>query len=420
MSPKLSDEPVVGLKMARMFASESPEPGILMVTREYPWDMRFGIGRSLTPLVDEMKSRGYRVLYLHQGHVTDLRRQARQKILETLVRAPFIQSRSDRMALASAWVERLDMGFLAYQMAQENAYRYVHLHDPWLAIGFWLAMRRHMPCAAARIRWGITEHGFGSYAQAAAVDGLPQGPWARRLLTGLERFVVARSDWVIIPTKIGRDRLLKDLGLDGPPVGWHVIPHARPNLSSMSKLEARRMLGWSQDWIIILAIGRLVSLKRFDAVAKSFIELSRVYQNLHLCVLGAGDDRSWEKTIREQGLGERFMLMCADDVSPYLHAADLYVSASATESFGLANLEALSAGLPVICTNVGAVQEVVGKSALLIKGDLSDLISAIQSLLDSDVKRATLSRAALSHVSSWPTVNVVATRYLDAYGLAYE
>ena len=104
-----------------------------------------------------------------------------------------------------------------------------------------------------------------------------------------------------------------------------------------------------------------------------------------------------------------------DDVAPYLHGADLYVSASSTESFGLANLEAMCTGLPAICSPVGGVAEVVGDGAWLVPNEVSSLASSIAALAADAALRQDWARRALARAATWPGVEAITQRYVEIY-----
>jgi glycosyltransferase involved in cell wall biosynthesis len=115
------------------------------------------------------------------------------------------------------------------------------------------------------------------------------------------------------------------------------------------------------------------------------------------------------------GFSERLQISVSDDMAYWLRAADLYVSCSATESFGLANLESLTAGVPSICTAVGGVPEVVGTGAMLIAADASDLPEALELLLSQETLRRELEQKALAWTAAWPDPAAVMERYVELY-----
>jgi len=103
------------------------------------------------------------------------------------------------------------------------------------------------------------------------------------------------------------------------------------------------------------------------------------------------------------------------DIGLYLSAADLYVSASASESFGLANLEALAAGIAAVCTAVGGVPEVVGGGAFLVKSDVKSLMEGMQHMLNDAALRESIARKGKTRADAWPDITAIANRYEIIY-----
>jgi LmbE family N-acetylglucosaminyl deacetylase len=133
-------------------------------------------------------------------------------------------------------------------------------------------------------------------------------------------------------------------------------------------------------------------------------------------IVGDGDRTQLLELARQLNLEPQVSFDSCDDVSVYYAAADLYVSTSQTEAFGLANFEALAAGLPAICTAAGAVPEVVGDAALLIPpGDLRALEVAMRRLIERPELRAMYARRALQRLERWPSAADISRHYLDCY-----
>ena len=64
----------------------------------------------------------------------------------------------------------------------------------------------------------------------------------------------------------------------------------------------------------------------------------------------------WRRLVKEKDLGDVFHFAgFRDDIATCLHALDGYVSSSLSEGLGLAVLEALASGVPVVTTGVGGV-----------------------------------------------------------------
>ena len=388
---------------------------LLMVTREAQADKRFGLGRSLTPIIDGLSARGHTVGYLSRA-ARSARSEAFCRRLHRWL-LPMVRAaggpQSDNEAVLQAMLERLDMGRLAAKVAQRDGYSHVHLHDPWIALGFMWA--RAMGGGARRCRWGITEHGFGSYAHAVHVDGGHQSARLAGWLRRLERLVTTRADWVIAPTEAALSQLERDLAVHPRPPHWRAIPHPLPALHLVSREAARARLGWEAEGLCVLGIGRLAPLKRFDLLVRAAARIAPVHP-LRLVLLGDGD-WDWMRAYgRQCGLPRDIEFALTDDVGLYLSAADLYVSTSSTESFGLANLEAVVAGTPAICAAVGGVPEVVAEAATLVPMDEEAIAAAMAAQLAATPAHRQRQRAiAAARTARWPSQAQIIERYLDAY-----
>ncbi len=381
---------------------------LLLVTREDHADRRYGLGRSLMPLADALTKRGHHVRYLcraDRSPRSDRWLQAAQRRLAAVLRPCWAEADD----FLRAFLERVDMGRLAAKVAARERYTHVHLHDPWLAFGYRLFARAYR---LSGVRWGVTEHGFGCYSQAALEDGLRQGPRLMRRLRRLEASVLAAADWVIAPTQTALQQLTRDLCLPAPPGHWHAIPHARPALTLSERATARKQLGWSPDALYILGIGRLVPLKRFPLLIDAVASLPG---DVRLVLLGDGDRESLRRHAEKAGLRCPIEFAVTDNVGLYLSAADIYVSPSSTESFGLANLEALTAGVATLCTAVGGVPEVMGDAAWLVPGDSDALRGALAILAADPGLRAQFAARGRARAAAWPDINSIAERYERIY-----
>jgi glycosyltransferase involved in cell wall biosynthesis len=391
-------------------------PRILMVTRETGPDRRYGLGRSLAPVVEALRDQGAQVRYFCQEDLGPADLERRQSLWTRLSSLPGIRARENRLALVRAWLERLQVGAAAGKLALSEGYSHVHAHDPWIACGIWWSMRGH---AGRDIRWGITQHGFGSYSLATHADGLVQGPAAQRWLRRIEAVVVNRADWVMAPTQAALEQLARDLCEPGVAAHWHCVPHGRPAIAAPTaaqRIAARTQLQWRDEDLVVLGVGRLAPLKCFDRLIDACAE--QALPSLRLVLLGGGDPAPFVAQAAAHGFAGRLQITTVDDVTPYLHGADIYASASSTESFGLANLEALCAGLSAVCSAVGGVPEVMGDGAWLVPNDVASIAGALHALIADDALRRSWAGRALARAAQWPRPEEIARRYLDIYRAA--
>jgi glycosyltransferase involved in cell wall biosynthesis len=145
---------------------------------------------------------------------------------------------------------------------------------------------------------------------------------------------------------------------------------ARPDPRVAAELAASKARGGAD----LLFVGRVVPSKAQHDLVKALWAYRRLYDpaaRLHL--VGGTSSFAYLKALRgfigELGLADAVRM--PGDVSDgalaaYFAAADVYLSLSAHEGFGVPLLEAMSAGVPVVARRVGAVAETVGDAALLV------------------------------------------------------
>lgn len=390
-----------------------------MVTRESHADKRYGLGKSLAPLIAELEQRGIKIGYLCQTDASERSLATLRTLHNWLVKllGPFF-SDTEFVPLFWGLLERLNMGRLAAKIMARDHYTHIHCHDPFIAASYrwfarlrWLAQFRRGHTA----RWGVTEHGFGCYAEAFHADGARLGTGIMRWLRQWEAKILLKAHWVMTPTQSGLSQLGRDLSIFPRPATWHSIYHPRPQLNRYSKTEARQRLGWSADEIYLIAVGRLAPLKQFPALVQACACLPPL-RHWQLVLIGEGDRTLLQLLATDLGIADHLRFAVSDDMGLYYSAADIYVSTSLTESFGLANLEALIMDLPAVCTAVGGVPEVVGSGAWLIPAQDNRVLAQVLQLLVEDTNmRQHWRHCAQQWAPSWPTVNQIADAYIAMY-----
>ena len=123
---------------------------------------------------------------------------------------------------------------------------------------------------------------------------------------------------------------------------------------------------------VVMHVSNFRPVKRVDRVLEAFIHI-RECVNARLVMVGNGPDRAaLERSVTNQGLsshvdfvGERH------DLVAMLSSADLFLLPSAQESFGMAAMEAMACGTPVVASRVGGLPEVIedGETGFLCEED---------------------------------------------------
>ena len=163
--------------------------------------------------------------------------------------------------------------------------------------------------------------------------------------------------------------------------------------------EARALrgeLGLPADARVVANIGRLEAVKG----QVHFIEaLARLPADVHGVIAGEGRARAaLEQRRAELGLERRVLLLgVRADVPRVLAASDVYaLTSTGSEGSSRATLEALATGLPVVCSDVGMLPDIVrAPHGLLVPpGDPGALADALRALLDDPRRLAEMGRAA--------------------------
>ena len=128
-----------------------------------------------------------------------------------------------------------------------------------------------------------------------------------------------------------------------------------------SRDQARRALGIADDVVLVVAIGRLVPIKRLDRLLRAFGAAASRCPALRLSIMGDGPERE-SLVAAAGGIGIDGVVSFAGwttDTPRWYAAADIVVLTSDREGTPLALIEAAAAGRPVVAVDVGGVADVV-------------------------------------------------------------
>jgi N-acetyl-alpha-D-glucosaminyl L-malate synthase BshA len=169
----------------------------------------------------------------------------------------------------------------------------------------------------------------------------------------------------------------------------HVIPNFINSHESLPiiDLEKRRRYA-TDDERILTHISNFRKVKRIDDVVKVFAKVNEQIP-CKLLLAGDGPERAMvEFLARELKICDRIIFLGkVRDTSHVLEISDLFILPSKTESFGLAALEAMAEGVPVISSNTGGIPEVnlEGFSGYLSNvGDVEEMASNALKILSTN------------------------------------
>ncbi|MGH3869205.1 MAG: glycosyltransferase [Pseudonocardiaceae bacterium] len=187
----------------------------------------------------------------------------------------------------------------------------------------------------------------------------------------------------------------------------------------------RRSLGIPPHATIVGSVGRLSPEKRLDLLLAATQRLVRHRPDIHLLVVGGGDQRPQLESLTERlGLCGRVTFTgLLRDVTPALIAMDVLVQPSDTEGTPRSVLEAMAHRVPVVASDVGDVAELLDHGrcgALVPPGDADLLAQAVRCLLADPARARDLARCARSRYEAQYTIEVMRCSVDKVYQIAYS
>ncbi len=173
---------------------------------------------------------------------------------------------------------------------------------------------------------------------------------------------------------------------------------------------------------LVVAVGRLVPVKRFDALMRALAKVKKDQPDLHAVIIGEGYERPALEALRaELGATEWVSLPGHaedDELVSWYRRAWVVASSSQREGWGMTLTEAGACGTPAVASAIAGHTDAVldGESGLLVD-DVGDLWSALERVLGDEVLRSRLAKGALAR-ARWFSWDATARRTLEALASA--
>lgn len=237
-------------------------------------------------------------------------------------------------------------------------------------------------------------------------------------------------------------------GLKRPPVIYHGVdvdrfyPVSRKRPLTLpsgrvirTKTEAKQAFGWGKDDFIVLRVDKNSGRKDYPATWKALVPFMLRHKNVkvHFHCQGTGLAQGLDMEALFSRSPETHGRFYFPDPKTYdtftgwpeetlvglMNAADVFITTSRGEGFGLTIAEAMACGLPVIAQNVSAIPEVVGPGGILIEperettvpsgkdqwlADVPAFSAALERLYESAGARRDLGQRGREHIeklASW-------------------
>jgi glycosyltransferase involved in cell wall biosynthesis len=160
--------------------------------------------------------------------------------------------------------------------------------------------------------------------------------------------------------------------------------------------------------VLVGSVGALNPLKGHEDFLAAAARIASLFPTAYFIIAGADvspaqtNRANLERSIKKLELDKRVRLIGKmADITPLFCALDVFVSASYTESFGLAIAEAMAGETPVVATETEGAKEIIqeGETGLLVPlGDIGALAESLSTLLKDKERRQRMGRKARDEV----------------------
>lgn len=187
----------------------------------------------------------------------------------------------------------------------------------------------------------------------------------RRAMNIIKR-LIGSVDEIITPTQKAKKSLIS-YGVSKPisiiPTGIDLSKFKIDNKQLERAKEIKKSLGLKEDDKILMFLGRLGKEKNIDEIIMNVKDLKEDINNIKMLVVGGGPYMdNLKKLVKDLEIEESIIftgMVSPEEVPIYYSLANIFVTASTSETQGLTYIEALASGLPVVCRYDEAVEGLI-------------------------------------------------------------
>jgi len=280
-----------------------------------------------------------------------------------------------------------------HKLAKDNNYKFIHCHSP---IG---GVIGRLVGKATKTKVIYTAHGFHFH------KGAPLKNWL--IYYPIERWLARYTDVLITINKEDYARAKNEFKAKKveyiPGVG---IDLKKFDIVEVNRYMKRSELGLPKEAFVVLSVGELNKNKNQEVVIRAIAKINN--PKIHYVICGQGQLDGYLRNLsKELGIENQVHLLgFRKDIPEICKSSDLFVFPSHREGLGIAALEAMACGLPIITSNVQGIVDysIDGETGYICKPTDVDCFSKhIKSLYNDADKR---SEMALNNIVAVKTFEI--------------
>ncbi len=286
------------------------------------------------------------------------------------------------------------------QLIKKNNYYFLHCHSPIGGVAGRIAGKMR------GIKVIYTAHGFHFFAGAPRINWLVYYP--------IERICSYLTDILITINKedynLARRKMKAKKVVYIPGVGIDMDKFALPVFDKLEKRkEFRNSIGCSETDLLLFSAGELNNRKNHEVVIRALAQIKD--SHIHYAIAGKGSElHRLTQLSKDLGISDRIhFLGFRTDMAELYQVADIFCFPSKREGLGLAAIEAMSSGLPLITSNINGIKDysidgVTGYSCN--PTDVNGFARAIYRLKENPSDREKIGRNNMQSTSKYSIENV--------------
>ncbi|MED2972870.1 glycosyltransferase family 4 protein [Fictibacillus sp. B-59209] len=285
------------------------------------------------------------------------------------------------------------------EITESNEFDIIHCHTPMGGVLTRLAARNARKKNTNVI---YTAHGFHFY------KGAPIANWL--LYYPVERWLSRHTDVLITINKedFSRAQKFKAKSIEYVPgVG---IDTNKFKEILVNKTKKRSEIGIDDNSLIVLSVGELNKNKNHETIIRSIAQLDK--PDIYYVICGEGPLVNYLKNLTmELGMENQVKLLgFRTDIAELSKVSDIFAFPSFREGLSLSLMEAMTSGLPVVCSNIRGNSDLVvdGKGGYLVNPDnIQGFANVLLNLYESNTQRESMGIYNRSLIKNFDLKNVI-------------